>query len=142
MNNKIIACDFDGTLCENKWPDIGSPNLKLISYLKDQQEQGSKIILWTCRTRERLDEAVRFCFDHDLVFDAINDNIPETLEWFDGDSRKIFAHVYIDDRAGARFNLPFTPVSDRLCMPQNFNLPVNYTKWESSRRDEKGDKYD
>ena len=36
----------------NKWPDIGSPNLKLISYLKDQQEQGSKIILWTCRTGE------------------------------------------------------------------------------------------
>lgn len=24
---KIIAVDFDGTLCENKWPDIGIPNL-------------------------------------------------------------------------------------------------------------------
>lgn len=22
MNSKIIAVDFDGTLCENKWPEI------------------------------------------------------------------------------------------------------------------------
>ena len=23
--NKIIAVDFDGTLCENNWPEIGEP---------------------------------------------------------------------------------------------------------------------
>ena len=34
---EIIAVDFDGTLCENKWPDIGEPNVDLISYLKKQQ---------------------------------------------------------------------------------------------------------
>lgn len=27
---KIIAVDFDGTLCENKWPEIGSANEELI----------------------------------------------------------------------------------------------------------------
>lgn len=26
MNSKIIAVDFDGTLCENKWPEIGEAN--------------------------------------------------------------------------------------------------------------------
>lgn len=27
---KIIAVDFDGTLCENKFPEIGNPNWELI----------------------------------------------------------------------------------------------------------------
>lgn len=26
---KVIAIDFDGTLFENKWPEIGMPALKL-----------------------------------------------------------------------------------------------------------------
>jgi hypothetical protein len=33
MNKQIIAVDFDGTLCENKWPEIGEPNTELIGYL-------------------------------------------------------------------------------------------------------------
>ena len=36
MNEQIIAVDFDGTLCENKWPEIGEPNTELISYLLNQ----------------------------------------------------------------------------------------------------------
>ena len=34
MKQNIIAVDFDGTLCENKWPEIGMPNEELIDYLK------------------------------------------------------------------------------------------------------------
>lgn len=34
MKQNIIAVDFDGTLCENKWPEIGIPNEELIEYLK------------------------------------------------------------------------------------------------------------
>ena len=30
-NAKIIAVDFDGTLVENKWPEIGAPIEKNIS---------------------------------------------------------------------------------------------------------------
>ena len=33
MHKQIIAVDFDGTLCENKWPEIGEPNTELIGYL-------------------------------------------------------------------------------------------------------------
>ena len=29
MKNKIIAVDFDGTLCENKWPEIGKANKEM-----------------------------------------------------------------------------------------------------------------
>ena len=61
MNFKIIAVDFDGTLCENKYPEIGEPNKEMITYLKDRQSNGDKLILWTCRIDEMLDNAVRWC---------------------------------------------------------------------------------
>ena len=49
MENKIIAVDFDGTLCENRYPEIGKPNEKVINYLIKRQKEGDKLILWTCR---------------------------------------------------------------------------------------------
>lgn len=49
MDNKIIAVDFDGTLCENQWPEIGEPKKEVITYLKERQTAGDKLILWTCR---------------------------------------------------------------------------------------------
>lgn len=49
MYSKIIAVDFDGTLCENKWPEIGEPKCAMISKLKKEQLAGAKLILWTCR---------------------------------------------------------------------------------------------
>lgn len=100
--NKIIAVDFDGTLCENKWPEIGEANLKLIWNLTEQKEKyGAKIILWTCRTGEKLEEAIRFCEERGLRFDAVNENLPEVIEWMGGDTRKIYANEYLDDRAVA-----------------------------------------
>ncbi len=107
MNFKVIATDFDGTLCENKWPDIGEPNEEIIWYLREQQAAGVKIILWTCRVGERLEEAVRWCCDQGLIFDAVNENIPEAIDLFGSDTRKIFANEYIDDRMSTRFKLPF-----------------------------------
>lgn len=99
MTGKIIAVDFDGTLCENAYPDIGKAKESVISALSKEQYNGAKIILWTCRTGERLKEAVAWCEDHFLIFDAVNENLPEVIETFGSDNRKIFAHEYWDDRA-------------------------------------------
>lgn len=107
MMSKIIAVDFDGTLCENKWPDIGKPNLKLLNYLKREKKKGAKVILWTCRMDERLENAIEWCKKYHLEFDAINENLPYVIEQFGGDSRKIFANEYIDDKANINFRLPF-----------------------------------
>lgn len=98
MKPNIIAVDFDGTLCENKWPEIGMPNEELIEYLKKRQANGEKLILWTNRVGNRLDEAVKWSAEKGLVFDAVNENLPEIVEAFGVDSRKIFANEYIDDR--------------------------------------------
>lgn len=98
MKNKIIAVDFDGTLCESKWPEIGEPKKAVINYIKTRQKNGDKLILWTCRTGEQLDAAVKWCQEQGLIFEAVNENHPDTLTWADSDSRKIFADEYIDDR--------------------------------------------
>lgn len=89
MNSKIIAVDFDGTLCENKWPEIGKSNEEVIEYLKNRQRSGDKIILWTCRTGDLLDKAVLWCSEQGLIFNAVNENLPETLEWMGGDKVEI-----------------------------------------------------
>ena len=71
---QIIAVDFDGTLCFSKWPELGKPNRPLIEYLINQKRSGNKLILWTCRAGEALEKAVSWCREHQLEFDAINDN--------------------------------------------------------------------
>lgn len=98
MNSKIIAVDFDGTLCENKWPEIGEPNTELIAYLKKRQAAGDKLVLWTCRVREILKNAIDWSAEQGLIFDAVNENLPEIVSFFGTDTRKIFANEYIDDR--------------------------------------------
>lgn len=95
---KIIAVDFDDTLCFSNWPDLGEPNLNLIEYLKKWRNEENKLILWTCRDGNALQKAVDWCEKLGLVFDAVNENIPEVIALYGNDSRKISADWYIDDR--------------------------------------------
>jgi len=93
-----IAVDFDGTIVEHKYPEIGKEKLFAIETLKELQKQGHQIILWTNRHGKALDEAVEYCRKRGLEFYAINKNYPEEI--FDENlvSRKIYADIYIDDR--------------------------------------------
>ena len=95
----IIAVDFDGTLCANDWPRIGAPRTAVLAYLRLRKEQGDQLILWTNRRGERLSQAVEWCKDHGIEFDAVNENLPEIVEKFGGDCRKVYADVYLDDKA-------------------------------------------
>lgn len=114
---EIIAVDFDGTLCVNDYPEIGAPNTDLIEFLKCEQKRGTRIILWTCRCDERLQEAVDWCLDQGLIFDTINDNIPGVVAFMgNSNSRKVFATTYIDDKCDTPyskyFKLPFRGEED------------------------------
>ena len=95
----IYAVDFDGTLSMGEWPAVGPANNGLFDFLKKKQRQGDKLILWTCRAGEALSDAVEFCKDNGLEFDAVNDNLPEIVEKYGSNSRKITCDVYLDDRA-------------------------------------------
>ena len=95
----VIAVDFDGVLSYAKWPAVGRPNTALIGHLAARRKHGDKVILWTCRAGSALDAAVAFCRVNGLEFDAVNRNVPEMVERFGGDTRKVNADVYIDDKA-------------------------------------------
>ena len=95
---KTIAVDFDGCLCESKWPDIGAPRQRVINELIREQAEGARLILWTCREGEQLDAAVMWCLNRGLRFDTVNDNLPENKERFGTNCRKVLADEYWDDK--------------------------------------------
>lgn len=94
-----IACDFDGVLFTNNWPDIGEPIWENIIRIKAEKECGHKIVLWTCRSGELLHKAVEKCVEYGIKFDAVNEQLPENIKLYGNDTRKIFANEYWDDRS-------------------------------------------
>ena len=94
----IFAVDFDGTLCVDRFPEIGEPRHDVIDTVKDARASGAKIILWTCRSGKDLAAAVEWCVEQGLIFDAVNDNLPENIALHNNNSRKVYADRYIDDK--------------------------------------------
>lgn len=92
----IIAVDFDGTLAVTDYPRILCPKWDVLSFCKREKACGNTIILWTCRHGEELEEAVTWCKKHGLKFDYVNENPPDRVAIY-GDSRKVYADLYIDD---------------------------------------------
>lgn len=91
----VIAVDFDGTIVNHKYPDIGREIPGAIDTLKRLADEGHKLILWTVRDGDLLDEAIRFCEQRGLIFYAINANTPG--DWSKETHRKIDADLFIDD---------------------------------------------
>lgn len=98
-NYTSYAVDFDGTLTmTSEYPKIGTANIYLIDWLIEERKKGNKVILYTCRAGDLLEEAIAFCYEKGLYFDAVNENLPENIQKYGGDTRKIHADYYIDDR--------------------------------------------
>jgi len=97
MQTKTLAIDFDGTIVNNAYPDIGKPHIFAFETLKKLQEEGYLLILWTYRSGTKLQEAVDFCKSNGIEFYAINKSYPEEV-LSDKISRKINADIFIDDR--------------------------------------------
>ncbi|MBQ5742461.1 MAG: hypothetical protein IIV53_11545 [Bacteroidaceae bacterium] len=93
-----IAVDFDGTIVEHCYPAIGPEKPFAIDTLKFLCAKRHKLILWTVREGQLLDEAVAYCKKRGLEFYAVNKNYPEEKETHEGYSRKLQADLFIDDR--------------------------------------------
>ena len=91
----IIAVDFDGTIVEHRYPDIGREKPFAIETLKKLANEQHRLILWTVRKGKLLQEAVDFCRTRGLDFYAVNRNFPEENE---PEERKLRADLWIDDR--------------------------------------------
>jgi len=95
----VYAIDFDGTLCENAYPEIGEPKQKIIRFCKARKVEGHKLILNTCREGGLLAKAAAWCGNWGLLFDEYNENLPELIAQYGTDCRKISADFYIDDKS-------------------------------------------
>ena len=93
-----IAVDFDGTIVEHRYPEIGRELPFATQTLRQLIKDRHQLILWTVREGHLLDEAVEWCRERGVEFWAINKDFPEEdttkNQVF---SRKIKADVFIDD---------------------------------------------
>ena len=94
----VIAIDFDGTIVEHRYPEIGKEIPFSVETLKMLQQDRHKLILWTVREGHLLDEAVQWCKERGLEFYAVNRDYPEEAREDRGFSRKLKADMFIDDR--------------------------------------------
>lgn len=93
-----IAIDFDGTIVEHEYPEIGREKPFAIETLKLLQKENHRLILWTVREGELLDEAVEYCRNRGLEFYAVNCNNPEETTDSPTYSRKLQVDLFVDDR--------------------------------------------
>ena len=95
----IIAVDFDGTIVEHRYPEIGKDMPFATQPLKMLINDRHKLILWTVREGKLLEEAVEWCRKRGVEFYAINKDFPEEdLAKNQHFSRKLKADIWIDDR--------------------------------------------
>jgi hypothetical protein len=105
MRPFFVAVDFDGTIVDHQFPDVGAEVPGALRWLEAWQAAGASLILWTMRSDGRsgdgkengpvLSDAVNFCRDRGLEFFSVNGNPTQT--WTK--SPKAYAHVYVDDAA-------------------------------------------
>ena len=101
-NKSIVAIDFDGTITirDNRvWDgeyyenDVFHENIVVTNWIRTNRNK-FYFILWTCRCGKALQDAVDYCRNIGIEFDAINDNIVAYKS-----SNKVLADYYLDDKA-------------------------------------------
>lgn len=93
-----IAVDFDGTLHDGAFPNIGNPADGAVEAMRALHKEGHYLILWTCRCGDRLTEAINWLLESGIPFHRVNEHEPSNLAKYDSNARKVYAHLYIDDR--------------------------------------------
>ena len=95
-SNLVIAIDFDGTCVEHDYPAVGLEVEGAVETLRALSKRGHRLILFTMRSGEKLESAVRWFRDRKIELWAVNEN-PEQRSWTT--SPKVYADYYIDDSA-------------------------------------------
>ena len=94
-----IAVDFDGTIVEHRYPEIGAEKPFAVQTLRMLIQERHQLILWSVREGKLLDEAINWCRERGIEFYAVNRDYPEeTFTNNDHFSRKLKVDLFIDDR--------------------------------------------
>jgi hypothetical protein len=93
----IVCCDFDDTLYD--FHKVGNSYDQVKQLVRDLHSIGCKIIIWS--GSENINDMDLYLKEENIPWDSINENLQINGNWVSGkDSRKVYANVYIDDRAG------------------------------------------
>lgn len=123
----IVALDFDDTCFIDSFPDIGKPNMKVIEKAKDFKENGAEIVLWTCREGKFLKDAIEALKEYGLEVDSANKNAPcfekrkKKEGWGEVAENKIFAHIYVDDKAPGSIEHFLKMDAEKACKSESNN---------------------
>ena len=95
---KIIAIDFDGTVVEDKFPEIGEiirdNDYCSVDVINELHAVGHKIIIWTCRCGIYLYEMIQWINQHEMLYNTINSN---AINCMGHAMPKVRADCYIDN---------------------------------------------
>jgi hypothetical protein len=94
-NYLTIAVDFDGTCVTHEYPNVGK-DIGAVPVLKELVNLGHKLILFTMRDGEQLEDAINWFKDNDITLYSVGIN-PSQKNWTQ--SNKCYANLYIDDAA-------------------------------------------
>lgn len=94
----VVAIDFDGTICEESYPEIGEIKKDAAMYINLLWRLGCNIVINTCRSGIYEGMVEKFLEENRIRYDYINCNMPNLIEEYGRDCRKISADVYIDDK--------------------------------------------
>lgn len=106
LKYRVIAVDIDETIVSSKntYPEIKYVDIKAIEVLNKYRAKGGKLILWTLRTDNHLDIALKTLKNNGLAWDAINTNVQEKIDEWEAKypnmsySPKVCYDLCIDDR--------------------------------------------
>lgn len=96
----IIACDYDDTI--SPWKMTNTNFTRVFEILKMAKQTGAYVVIFTACKEERYNEITKYCLDNGLEIDGIN-TTPIDLPY--GNNKKIYANIFIDDRAGLNESL-------------------------------------
>lgn len=104
----IIAIDFDDTICMTRdtYPECGNARLYAKDVINFMHKLGIKIIIWTSRDvafnqdekklYDHVSPMIKWLDENNIHYDAINKSVQFAPYPYNG--RKIYAHMYVDDR--------------------------------------------
>jgi len=112
-SDKVLVVDFDGTIAQDNYPEIGSPLPHAKDALSSLKEAGFEIVIFTCRltendgrkageTEEQKEKIEKWLKEHEIPYDRIEA----------GRNGKPHAKFYIDNK-----NIEYRGGSDweRIC---------------------------
>lgn len=102
LKYKHIAIDWDGTIVnDGAYPEAGKFKNNAVDTIRRIIKHGGEVVIWTCRNGYEQEEKIKKKLSTAGIYDfKINQPFDHFTNIYGGDnSRKIFADVYIDDRA-------------------------------------------